>query len=483
MIVELIFVFLIYLSGFIFVYSLGLRGFSILAFGFIAGLALQVSIGGLQLVIGLPTTPILTAFPMLLLPLFWLLYKRNPNSISRNNLPRFFLFVTAVFVITIISVVYFFGEGWAAFTFDSYRYLLASRLMYSGRFDILSEDLLTKRMFGVPIIHMPAQMSGEFYLRSVFPLLGISTVAAVLWFIKKSLEDVLSKRVVWLMIAVAALLIISNNRFVWNMFYINGHMLCAALALIISALGWLIAQNKVNNPIRLFPLIIVSIPALIFTRPESVIIAALAIVPMVASDRFSLRQKQILLLTHGIATTIFYGYVTWFLGVGIGRFHVLYLVFGIAVICLSGLFKYLLNLKIFVFVVKHASIIAEITLWVALALLYLYNPAVLTISIRAAYENLLLGEGAWGLSFVILIAITFAILFIIDLPKNMAILRFPVTTFLPTMFLLAYLRGGAYRVGPGDSMNRMLVQIVPLVVLFIVMAISFGKPRGYREDE
>jgi hypothetical protein len=36
--------------------------------------------------------------------------------------------------------------------------------------------------------------------------------------------------------------------------------------------------------------------------------------------------------------------------------------------------------------------------------------------------------------------------------------------------LLAYLRGSPFHEGPGDSANRMLMHIVPLLVLVVVLA-------------
>ncbi|TVR86211.1 MAG: hypothetical protein EA416_15680, partial [Trueperaceae bacterium] len=42
--------------------------------------------------------------------------------------------------------------------------------------------------------------------------------------------------------------------------------------------------------------------------------------------------------------------------------------------------------------------------------------------------------------------------------------------FLPQAFVIAYLRDAAYRVGGGDSLNRMLIQVVPLMVVFVVVS-------------
>ncbi len=59
-------------------------------------------------------------------------------------------------------------------------------------------------------------------------------------------------------------------------------------------------------------------------------------------------------------------------------------------------------------------------------------------------------------------------------------LRFPLTSFIPFAFLLAYLRGIAFRVGDGDSLNRMWIQLIPIAVLYLIVAIGAGERRWGR---
>ena len=56
-------------------------------------------------------------------------------------------------------------------------------------------------------------------------------------------------------------------------------------------------------------------------------------------------------------------------------------------------------------------------------------------------------------------------------------LRFPLTTFIPVAFLLAYLREGAYRVGYGDSLARMTMHVVPLAVLYVIAVTVANRSR------
>lgn len=115
--------------------------------------------------------------------------------------------------------------------------------------------------------------------------------------------------------------------------------------------------------------------------------------------------------------------------------------------------------------------IAEAGLWLALAGLALRDPAILVDSVDATIQNVVFGDGKWGSSLVLLGTLVAGAVVFLRSP-GAANLRFPVTTFLPLAFLLAYLRDAAYRVGYGDSLSRMFMHIVPLAVLFVMVTYS-----------
>jgi hypothetical protein len=119
----------------------------------------------------------------------------------------------------------------------------------------------------------------------------------------------------------------------------------------------------------------------------------------------------------------------------------------------------------------------EAGLWLALGVAAARDPAILRRSVQATIENQVFGAGRWGVSLVVLGVLLLLALALLAVPDRRH-LRFPVTTFVPVVFLLAYLREGAYRVGDGDSLNRMLVQIAPLAVLYLIVSMSIGEWRS-----
>ncbi|MDR2600768.1 MAG: hypothetical protein LBC73_10910 [Oscillospiraceae bacterium] len=480
MIVELICLSLILLGGFAFVYTMGIRGVAAISLGFIMGLAIQVIIGTVLIMINVPYNAVITVGLTFLLPFLLLIYTCI-KGITSISFIRLLTYIAVSIAVVTITVTLLFNEGFVKWSYDSMRYLLSSQIMYENRLELLSEDLLTKRMFGVPIIHSPAQIVGEVYLRAVFPLLGIATFTTLMCFIYQGLKKRVSKKTMWFLVFAGGLLLLTNNRFVWNSFYINGHLFCAALALVISGCAWFMVSDDNKSKKRLLAIIIVAIPALVLTRSESILVAALAVLPILAAKILSWKYKSAILLSLGVSAVICHSFILLLLDNGINSLVFSYVLFGILLTFLAILLKFLIKLKVIKFVVTNIVIISELLLWYTLIILSYQNRYIINTTLESIYHNIILGDGAWGWSFVILICLTISVLLLIKRPKNMAILRFPVTTFLPFMFILAHLRESPYRVGFGDSMNRMLIQIVPLAILFIVMSIGLGDFRFTKE--
>jgi len=140
-------------------------------------------------------------------------------------------------------------------------------------------------------------------------------------------------------------------------------------------------------------------------------------------------------------------------------------------------------LKLVKILFRKATIIAECSLWLFMFYYAISNRHEVLVKIQAIYELFVLGEGAWGLSVVLLTIITILVLILIKNPKSMTALRFPVTTFMPLMIFIMYLNGTGIRAGVGGSLNRMFIHIIPVVVLFIIMSVAMGELRSYKRTD
>lgn len=464
MIVETLCILAVLTGGCALVRTTGINGWPLPALGYVAGTSMQIIIGTIQAVSGLPTTPALTLALTLILPLaWWVACKIRGRHVSVKIIPTVITYLSVI-----IAVILLRSANLVNWHTDSFRYLMTGSLIYSGNYDAVSLNLIKLRLLSVPLIHAPANYSGEYYLRSAVPLLAVSTVAVFVWLCREGLRDKLNQRQVALFSTAGVLLLTTNNRFVWNAFYINGHLFVAVLLMLIAGCCWLLVRGTNVPRCALLTLTLLAIPALVVTRPEGLLVAGLALLPALVSESIPWRQRAIILLTLGISILVWEGFSVFayikrgtdipfsasgLLGLGI-----------LAVITVPLLAWRRLDKPL-----RYFPIVVEIALWAALIIAAVREPFILRQSLLVTVENVVYNAGSWGCSLIVLGVIFLGIIVLTNYSDRI-FLRFPVTTFIPFSFLLAYLRDNPYRVGNGDSLNRMFIHIVPLAILFIITA-------------
>jgi hypothetical protein len=463
--VELLSIAAVLVGGCALMRTAGLRGWALVPMGFLAGLCLEIAIGFAQVVLLLPTSPALTLALTAGLPVAWWTVRCRQGV----SLPWAALAVAgvggAVLVLRAANLV-----RWHT---DSVFYLMPGWLIADGSYrSDVSIDILTKRLLGVPLLHAPANLDGaELYLRSVTPLLAVATVAALWWYLRPS------GRAGLLLGALGVLVLVTNNRYVFNAFYLNGHLLFAALLLLIVASGWRLARADDGLASALMTLQIIAIPALVVTRAEGFLAAALALLPTWLSARVPRRHRVATMLVLGVSCIAWHVFVLAIYlarGAGPSTQAIGGAVLGalvLAAIPFAGR-SFLLDRA------QRVLWLVEAGLWLALAAFAVERPGVLIDSVRATYFNAVRGYGRWGYSLVILGLLVLGVLLFMPF-RDRVFLRFGLTTFAPLAFLLAYLREGAYRIGVADSLSRMLIEYVPLAVLFVLAALTAAPPRAH----
>lgn len=471
MIIELVSVLAMFVGGCALVRTVGIRGWGLPALGYLTGAALLVGIGFLQLLTPLSSTPALTLALTAGLPVVWWavrLWQGRDVGVSVRYAALGLAAVTGAVLVSRQSHL-------VNYHYDSFRYLMTGAMIANNSYEIaISPNLLTKRLLGVPLLHAPAHLAGEYHLRSVFPLMAVATLAALVWFLRQGLRRT-SPGVVTTFAVLGVLLLLSTNRFVFNAFYLNGHLILAALTLIVVGCGWLLATSDHLPVPALVTLQLVAIPAMVVTRVEAPLLVALAVLPTVLSPRVPTGSRSAILGALGGSLVLWNGFMAYLhgarnTGVPISTSGMLLL--GVAILLTIPLlwWRFLTRRSVLLLLVVEAG------LWLALLAAAARRPAILRNSVRATAQNVVFGSGSWGASLLILAALVVVVLVLLRAPQQ-TFLRFPVTTFAPLMLLTAYLRGKAFRVGDHDSLNRMLIQIVPVAVLYLVAAMAAGDRR------
>jgi hypothetical protein len=169
MMVELLSVTAVFVGGCLLVRTAGLTGWGLLPFGLFAGMCLQIAIGLVQVVTTLPTTPVLTVVLTCGLPAAWWLVRWRQGHDVR--IPVHYALAALAGLAALVAVLR--AANLVKWHIDSFTYMMTSALLADDTYHAgMSAHQVTKRMLGLPVLHAPAQLSGETYLRSITPLLA-----------------------------------------------------------------------------------------------------------------------------------------------------------------------------------------------------------------------------------------------------------------------------------------------------------------------
>jgi hypothetical protein len=469
--IEVITILAMLMGGSALIRVLGIRGWVLPALGLIAGISLFIIFGTIQAISPVTTNPVLTITLTAVTPVIaWLIYALRGRNVGIDIRMSVIVIIGVIFAVLVLR-----DANLLNWHTDSFRYIMTGSIIASDNYDNVSTNLVTKRMLAVPLIHAPANLAGEWYLRSITPLLSVSMLVSMAWLVWMGLRKKINTRTIVTFTVLGLLLLLTTNRFVFHTFYINGHLLFGALLVIIAGASWLLAVSKDAPQKALLTLQAIAIPALVVTRPEASLVSALAILPVLLSSVIPYISKAVLLGVLGVSMVAWQLFViSVYMGEGIDLHFSAYglLIAGLALILLIPLLRWK-RLS------KNAKALLWATeggLWLAALLVGLREPELIVRSFNATFQNVVLNGGSWGVSFIVLAGLFVGLLALTRTPGQVY-LRFAVTTFLPLALLLVFLQEGAYRVGDGDSLNRMWMQIIPLAVVYIIVAMVAGEWR------
>jgi hypothetical protein len=455
-------------AGWLFISSFGMTGWGAVPLSFIAGTFLIILAGFTTIVTGLPTRPWVVLCIALVVAVGFFAVRRGWKH------KRVWITLAAGIAILFPLVVLFREANLVKYSIDSFRYLLSAGLLASDQYELAPTGLLEKRLISAPVVHSMAHTYGESYQQAFSPVLSLALVAFLAWTVQQAGKGAYESGYIKVVVGLTVLLFLTNDRMIFNAFYINQHLIFGVALVAVCASSYIIIRGDSDSWEPLFAVLLIAVPVLVVTRPEGFIAAGLALLPLILDARLSVRPRLLVLAIYGSATFLWFGYVS--LAAEMSVLNTAPAVAGLVVVALAPALRWSSLVK----VRRRLLLMVEVGLWFALALFVVGDPVTFTKSLQAFFENVAIGEGGWGFS---LLALGFlgVIAFVASQGAALVALRFPLTSFVPVFFLLAYVREGAYRVGPGDSLNRMLMQFVPLLILYLGVAVlDWGPPKSKR---
>jgi hypothetical protein len=479
MTIELLVVVTVLGSGVLILRAAGLDGWGLPPLGLLAGASLLTTIATLQASLGLPTAPAMTlALLALAAGAVWVWTWRGDPGVALPLLPSLGV------VVALGPAVWLLREAnLARVTPDSFNLIMSGTLMHRGRLGEVPPDFLEDWQVALGALHGAANAQGEFYLRSITPLIGVATVAALVWFVARALETTgHDPRAVRWTAWFAGALLLTNQRFLYNAFYLNRHVLIAALLLITAASAWGLIRGTVGPERLLVVLAAISLPGLALGRAETPLVAGMVLVPLLASSSVRRGIRIGLLALLGATMTLWYGpLVVRFAAsdLPMSMPSVIMLVLGIVALIAAALIRY--GWRALDPLPRWSVPAIEVLLWLGVVAAVTIDLHVLRESIVSTIQNVVFEEGGWGISLLVLAPMVLVVA-LVTRGSDRAQLRFPLTAFVPLALLLAYVRadgGLPYRVGRGDSLNRMLLHLVPLAIFYVATATTaIGRRSG-----
>jgi hypothetical protein len=379
---------------------------------------------------------------------------------------------TAVLASAAVVVVATAAGAWLAqvvhltrFTSDSLRYLLtAEALEQTGSPAAASVYQLRMGQLVVPLLHTGGIDAGAGYSPAIIPLLAASGLLAAGWLAWEGMERAgASRRWRWWLLGTAAALVLTTNRVGYHIFYVNGHMTFAVVLVIGVGLGWLAVAR--HHWALLWPagLMFGVLPAL---RPEAVIVGTLFLVPFLVEEAVPMRARWGM-ASPFLAATVLWDGVIWpryaadadlaLLGPVRGNLlAALGVAAGLALLAAPPLRRFARWGPLALF----AGLVAY------LAVKTVRDPDVLRAGLAAFGANIAI-EGLWGMLWLVLPLLAVGALLVAPPPFSRLWFA-PLGSYGVALLAFAYLRGGGYRVGTGDSGSRMLLHVVLVAIVAVI---------------
>ena len=349
---------------------------------------------------------------------------------------------------------------------DSFRYLIAADLYTeTGGLEAMNQSDLVVRLLAAPVVQVFGFLSGADHAASAGPVVGMAgilTMARMIW--------IHTSRRPWLTTGLAVAFVLSANRPVYDLFYINAHGLVATNVLVAAYGIWRMTAGERDWT----GAVAVAASILPLARAEGGIVLTLLWLGAVAATTThspALRRLSVAAVPPTVTAFLWFGVVAWPRIPEALRRETLFIlasVLGPLLLCGAGSLA-----------PRLARVLPGLALASSVGLLAVFavaEPSVLLDSLDATIDNLVFGSGAWGFTWPAVILGVIVALLVGGVERSM-VWSSAIVGFAVMFWLLPYLRDAAYRTGTGDSGNRMLVHILLATIVYVVLTLT-GEDRS-----
>lgn len=350
---------------------------------------------------------------------------------------------------------------------DSVRYVLfGSYLLQPDGLDLVHRADLFNRMIGFPAMLTIGSFGGEMYSPALGPLFGFSTLGLFAWVLTRGARPRCEQYEQIVLFAVAAVFLLSTNRFLYSWTYLNSHIQVAFYVLLAVAGLWVLQEEKDSGwalPVGM------SLAAVTLLRPEGALVTTI-ILALAAAIEMRPRVRVAVTMPSIVAVVLWHGVAL--LGTAFYQARWMLVVPNVIGILTTSVLILTQDVRFIRPVTRHSHRLVLGGLILGLLGMSAMQWGVMRLSLNATLSNVV--EGGWLLTWVALTPLVFWAL--LRSGDRVRIWASSTAALGITYWLLPLLRGGAYRPGTGDSGNRFLIHLVAVAVAFVALtALSAGQ--------
>lgn len=338
------------------------------------------------------------------------------------------------------------------------------RLPYVGFSDAVIKELSLRGVF-LSVLQSAAEFLGDGYLYAFQPSLGVSFLL-VFFFLSHRIIDHLAPNKHWNFVIslMTSLVLFSTYFIVFQIFYIHTNLISGLYLFVAVSAFWLAMIEKKSSWMGFGMLALLGFS---LARNEAPLFAVVFLILVISVDKIPYRVRLKSILPYLILMISWYSYLLIRMGEGTKILNpertliIIGSLFALGLLVLLSEQKWL-KAKLFPYLAK----IMVGALVLILLLMFLTKPVHMMDSAYFIILNLS-AYGWWGVTWLV-----FSLVFLISIigPRvpGEELFFYGIVSFFCLLLAIAYFRN-PYRLGWGDSANRMFTHILPVIVLYGLM--------------
>jgi hypothetical protein len=352
---------------------------------------------------------------------------------------------------------------------DSLAYIYnGKQIFHDGLSEGTISEMVVRGIF-LPLIQAGSVVISKSYLSTFSPLISLSLFACVVYFsIHFSKSTSWIKNVINIFVSVlSSLVLITIPIVVQHFYYIHTNLPSAAYYLIAVVSFW-ISYNENEN--QWFTIGVIALLGFSILRIEAPIFAIALLIPLLQNENTYTKKRLLILLPYMIFEILFYLFLTYLLSGQSTYILSPYRSLAIVGIYLLFLLFVLLKKTKFIkpWIICNISKLMISGLTFGIIGFYIYKPVAMVSTVRTIVENMFI-SGCWGKAWFYILPI---LLVAMVYPKRFQHEEYffnNIVAFILILLLVDYQAYPIHYLNSGDSANRIMLHILPIILFYITM--------------